>query len=165
VVGVGVRRLVHPGGQRRVGGPRGASALAQVLLRIGLTALLLLLSAVTALAVVLTGPIAEQAGAVVGLSDRAIDAWQLAMWPVLAAAVMTLVAVLYWASPNVDTFATYSELYGPIGGVLVFLLWLWVTNIALLLGAEPNAEIERARAIEAGMRPEDKTPYLPLRHA
>jgi membrane protein len=162
-------------------------------LRVALTVVLLLLLAVTAVTVVLTGPIAEALGSIVGLGDLAVDVWQLAKWPFLALVVMTLLAILYWASPNVRhpgwrwvtpgsvlalvlwiaasvaftfyvaNFSTYNETYGSIGGVLVFFIWLWLTNIAILLGAELNAEIERTRAIERGMRPEDKTPYLPLR--
>jgi membrane protein len=119
--------------------------------------------------------------------------WLVAKWPFLAVVVTTLLAILYWASPNVRhpgwrwvtpgsvlalavwiaaslaltlyvaTFSTYSETYGSIGAVLVFLLWLWLTNIAILLGAELNAELERTRAIEHGMRPPDREPYLPRR--
>ncbi len=63
----------------------------------------------------------------------------------------------------VATISTYNATYGSIGGVLVFLLWLWLTNIAILLGAELNAELERTRAVEAGMQPHDRTPFLPLR--
>jgi membrane protein len=164
-------------------------------LRMALTVVLLLLVAVTAITVVLTGPIAEAVGGVVGLGDAAIATWQVARWPFLALVVMLLLAILYWASPNVrhpgwrwvtpgsllalllwiaaslafsfyvGTFGAYNETYGSIGGVVVFLVWLWLTNIAILLGAELNAELERTRAIEAGMRPKDKEPYLPLRHA
>ena len=168
--------------------------LRKLAVRIALTLTLLLLIAITALTVVLTGPIAEQIGALVGLGAVAVEAWQYAKWPFLAVAVMTLLTLLYWASPNVrhpgwswltpgsvlavglwiaaslaftfyvNNLSNYNDVYGTIGGVLVFLLWLWLTNIAILLGAELNAEIERTRAIEAGMRPEDKTPYLPLRN-
>lgn len=162
-------------------------------LRLSLTVALLLLVAVTAVIVVVTGPIADALGSIVGLGDLAVDVWNVAKWPFLALVVMALLAILYWASPNVRhpgwrwvtsgsvlavvlwiaasvgftfyvaNFPSYNETYGSIGGVLVFLVWLWLTNIAILLGAELNAEIERTRAIERGMRPVDKTPYLPLR--
>jgi membrane protein len=165
----------------------------RLVLRVALTVVLLLLIAATALGVVLTGPIAQRVGDVVGLGDTAVDVWQVAKWPVLVLIVMLLLALLYWASPNVRhpgwrwvtpgsvlavvlwmaasagftfyvaNFGSYNATYGSIGGVLVFLLWLWLTNVAILLGAELNAELERTRAIEAGMRPVDKTPYLPLR--
>jgi membrane protein len=81
----------------------------------------------------------------------------------------SLLALVLWIAASVAfnfylaNFSTYNETYGSIGGMLVFLIWLWLTNIAILLGAELNAEIERTRAIEHGMRPKDKTPYLPLR--
>jgi membrane protein len=161
--------------------------------RVALTLALLLLIAVTAIGVVLTGPIAAEVAGVVGLAGTALDVWAYAKWPALAAVMMLLLAILYWASPNVrhpgwrwvtpgsvlavllwiaasfgftfyvGSFASFNATYGSIGGVLVFLLWLWITNIAILLGAELNAEIERERAIDAGMRPEDKEPFLPLR--
>lgn len=160
--------------------------------RLGLTLVLLILIALTALTIVLTGPIAREVGAVVGLGDTAVAVWQLAKWPFLALVLVLLLALLYWASPNVrhpgwrwvtpgsvlavalwiaaslgftlyvSVFGSFSAVYGSIGGVLVFLLWLWLSNIAILLGAELDAELERARAIDAGMRPVDRTPYLPL---
>ena len=153
----------------------------KLLLRIGLTVALLLLIVATALTVLLTGPIAEQLGAVAGLGQAAVDLWELAKWPFLALVMMLLLAILYWVSPNVrhpgwrwvlpgsvlavgvaivasagftvyvSNFGQYNATYGSIGGVLVFLLWLWLTNIAILLGAEFTAEIERARAIESGV--------------
>jgi membrane protein len=159
--------------------------------RVGLTLLLLFLIALIGLTVVLTGPIAREIGGIVGLGDEAVDVWDIAKWPFLGCAVMVLIGTLYWVAPNVrhpgwrwitpgsvlallvwiiaslgftfyvSNFGSYNETYGGIGGVLVFLLWLWLTNIAILLGAELNAEIARTRAIEAGMRPEDKTPFLP----
>lgn len=165
----------------------------KLVLRLSLTVLLLVLIAITAISVVLTGPVAEQVGGIVGAGDLAVDAWGIAKWPFLALVVMTLLAILYWASPNVrhpgwrwvtpgsllalvlwilaslaftvyvGNFGTYNETYGSIAGVIVFLVWLWLTNIAILLGAELNAELERTRAIEGGMRPKDKEPYLPLR--
>jgi membrane protein len=165
----------------------------RLLTRVTLTVLLLVLVALIALGVMLTGPIAAHVGGVVGLEQAALDVWDVAKWPVLLAAVMFLLAVLYWASPNirhpgwrwvtpgsvlavalwilaslaftlyVNAFGSFDATYGSIGSVLVFLLWLWLTNIAILLGAELNAEVERTREIEAGMRPEDKEPFLPRR--
>ena len=162
----------------------------KLVVRLALTVVLLLLIVATALSVVLTGPIARQLGEVVGLGAEAVDLWSVAKWPLLALVMMLLLAILYWASPNVrhpgwrwvtpgsilavalwiaaslmftvyvSNFSSYNAMYGAIGGVIVFLLWLWLTNIAILLGAELNAEIERTRAIEGGMRPEDKTPFL-----
>ena len=153
----------------------------KLLLRMGLTIVLLLLIVATALTVLLTGPIARQLGALAGLGEAAVGLWELAKWPFLAVVMMLLLAILYWVSPNVRhpgwrwvlpgsvlavlvamvasavftvyvaNFGRYNATYGSIGGVLVFLLWLWLTNIAILLGAEFTAEIERARAIESGI--------------
>jgi membrane protein len=165
----------------------------KLVLRMALTVGLLVLIAVAAITVVLTGPIAEQVGSIVGVGDFAVGVWHIAKWPFLAVVAMTLLAILYWASPNVRhpgwrwvtpgsvlalvlwivaslgltfyvaTFSRYGETYGSIGAVLVFLVWLWLTNIAILLGAELDAELERTRAIERGMRPRDREPYLPPR--
>ena len=165
----------------------------KLVVRMALTVVLLLLIVLTALSVVLTGPIARELGNVVGLGGTAVDVWGIVKWPFLALVMMLLLAVLYWTAPNVrhpgwrwvtpgsvvavalwivaslgftfyvSNFGAYNATYGSIGGVLVFLLWLWITNIAILLGAELDAEIERAQAIEGGMRPKDKTPFLELR--
>lgn len=167
--------------------------LKKLAVRVVLTVTLLLLTALVALIVVITGPVAEQLGSLVGLGETAVAVWQYAKWPLLALAVMALVSLLYWASPNVrhpgwrwlmpgsvlamvlwiaaslafslyvSSFGSYGALYGSIGAVLVLLMWMWLTNLAILLGAELNSELERERAIKAGMRPRDKTPFLPLR--
>ena len=115
--------------------------------------------------------------------------WNIAKWPVLLAIVSLMFAILYYAAPNVKhpkfqwvspggvvavvlwilasaafafyvaNFSSYNETYGAIGGVIVFLTWLWITNIAVLFGAELNAELERGRQIEGGMD-EDREPFL-----
>jgi membrane protein len=158
--------------------------------RVGLTVVLLLLLALTAMAVVLTGALAEAAGDVIGLGDTAVTVWDVAKWPVLLFIVSFMFALLYWAAPNVKhpgfrwispggvlavvgwliasgafalyvgNFGSYNKTYGALGGVVVFLVWLWISNMVVLLGAEFNAELERERAIEAGMRPEDKEPFV-----
>jgi membrane protein len=150
--------------------------------------LLIMLAAVT-IAVTLTGGLAQQLGKLVGLGDAAVTAWDIAKWPVILAVVITMFAILYWAAPNVKhprfrwispggvvgvvlwivasaafalyvaNFASYNKTYGALGGVIVFLVWLWISNIAILLGAEFNAELERGRAIEAG-HPADREPFL-----
>jgi membrane protein len=157
--------------------------------RVLTTAVLLLMLAAVAIAVTFTGPLAEQAGKVLGMGKSALDVWDVAKWPVILVVVMTMFAILYWASPNVKhprfrwvspggvagvllwllasaafafyvaTFASYNKTYGALAGVIVFLVWLWISNIAILLGAEFNAEVERGRQIEAG-HPEDKEPFL-----
>jgi membrane protein len=158
--------------------------------RVGLTVLLMLLTAVSAVAVTVTGGLAEEVGNLLGLGDTAVTVWGIAKWPVLLLLVSLMFAVLYWAAPNVKqpgfrwitpggvlavlgwvvasaafafyvaNFGSYNETYGALAGPVVFLVWLWISNIMILLGAEFNAELERGRAIEAGMRPEDKEPYV-----
>jgi membrane protein len=157
--------------------------------RVALTLVLLLLLALSTIAVVLTGGLAEKVGALVGLGDTAVTVWNIAKWPVLLLVVSFMFALLYWAAPNVkqpgfrwvspggvvavigwliasaafafyvSSFASYNKTYGALGGVIVFLVWLWISNMVILLGAEFNAELERGRAIENGMRPPDKEPF------
>jgi membrane protein len=157
--------------------------------RVGLTIVLLTLLAVTTIAVVLTGGLAEKVGDLVGLGSTAVEVWNIAKWPVLLVVVSFMFALLYWAAPNVkqpgfrwvspggvlavigwliasaafafyvSNFGSYNKTYGALGGVVVFLVWLWISNIVILLGAEFNAELERQRAIEGGMRPKDREPF------
>jgi membrane protein len=157
--------------------------------RVGLTLVLLVLLAVTTLAVVLTGGLAKEVGNLIGLGDTAVTVWNIAKWPVLLLVVSFMFALLYWAAPNVkqpgfrwvspggilavlgwliasaafafyvSNFGSYNKTYGALGGVIVFLVWLWISNIMILFGAEFNAELERGRAIEGGMRPEDREPF------
>ena len=157
--------------------------------RIGITLVLVLMLAVTAVGVTLSGGLAEEVGGVIGLSDSAVDVWNIAKWPVLLLVVSLMFAILYYAAPNVKhpkfrwlspggilavviwalasaafafyvaNFSSYNETYGALGGVVTFLVWLWISNIAVLLGAEFNAEYERGRQIEAG-QPADREPFL-----
>jgi membrane protein len=138
--------------------------------RVGTTLVLLVMLAAVAIGVVLTGGLARQVGNLIG--------------------VMTMFAFLYWATPNVKhpkfrwvspggivgvllwiiasaafalyvaSFASYNKTYGALGGVIVFLVWLWISNIAVLLGAEFNAELERGRQMEAGRVDADQEPFL-----
>jgi membrane protein len=158
--------------------------------RLAVTIVLLVLTTVSALAVVVTGPLAKTIGNIVGLGDQAVMVWDIAKWPVLVLIVSFMFALLYYASPNVKhpkfqwitpggilavilwiaasalfafyvaNFSSYNKTYGSLGGVIVFLTWLWITNIVVLLGAEFNAELERGRQIQGGMRPKDKEPFL-----
>jgi membrane protein len=157
--------------------------------RVLTTLVLLLMLAMVAVAVTVTGPLAKHVGDVVGVGSAAVTAWDIAKWPVILVVVMMMFAILYWASPNVKhprfrwvspggiagvllwiissaafafyvaNFASYNKTYGALGGVIVFLVWLWISNVAILLGAEFNAEVERGRQIEAG-HPEDREPFL-----
>jgi membrane protein len=156
--------------------------------RIGVTVLTLVLLSVAAIMVVITGPLAERAGEMLGLGSAAVTAWDIAKWPVLLLVISFLFAVLYWASPNarrgfrwitpggvlallvwlaasagfalyVANFGSYNKTYGSLAGLIIFLVWLWISNVAILLGAELNAELERGRAI-AGGHPAGEEPYV-----
>jgi membrane protein len=157
--------------------------------RVGITVVLVVLLAITGIGVTLTGGIAEQVGNLLGLGDTAVTVWDIAKWPVLLLIVSFMFAFLYWAAPNVKqpgfrwitpggvlaviiwviasaafafyvaNFGSYNKTYGTLGGVVTFLVWLWISNIAVLLGAEMNAELERGRQIEAGV-PADEEPFL-----
>ena len=157
-----------------------------------LTVVLVALVAVTLLGLVLTGPVAESVGDAVGLGSTVVTVWGIAKWPVLLGVVVVIVALLYYATPNVRqpsfrwvsvgavlaivtwallsagfgfyvaNFSSYSKTYGSLAGVIVFLLWLWITNLALLFGAELDAELERGRQLQAGIAAEE-TLQLPPR--
>jgi membrane protein len=148
--------------------------------------------AVSALIVVFTGPLAERAGDALGVSDVFVTVWDIAKWPVLILVVGLMLAILYYSAPNVRqpgfrwvtpgsilavavwivasaafalyvaNFGSYNKTYGSLGGIIVFLVWLWLTNVAVLLGAELNAELERRRQIEKGV-PAEQEPFLPPR--
>jgi membrane protein len=160
--------------------------------RVVLTLVLMVLAAVIAFAVTLSGGIAREAGSVLGLSDEFVDVWAIAKWPVLLVLVSLLLAILYWGAPNVklpfrlvspgsllavvgwvvasiafafyvSNFGSYNKTYGALAGPIVFLLWLWISNIFVLLGAELNAELERGRALEAGEVSDEKEQFVELR--
>ncbi len=155
-------------------------------LQLAMSLFLILLVAVSAIAVVVTGPLAEQVGELFGLEGTVLTVWDLAKWPVIILIVLTMLGVLYYAAPNVRqpgfrwitpggvlgvsvwilasagfalyvaNFGSYNKTYGSLAGVIVFLLWLWISNLAVLLGAGLNAELERARELESGV-PEERT--------
>ena len=154
--------------------------------RVGVTVVLVVLLALSAVAVALTGGLAKQVGDLLGVGSTAITAWDIAKWPVLLLIVSFMFAILYWASPNVKqpgfrwitpggllaviialvasagfalfvaNFGSYNKTYGTLGGMIAFLVWLWLSNVAVLLGAEMNAELERGRQLEAGKPAQDR---------
>jgi membrane protein len=160
--------------------------------RILVTLALVVMLAASAIMVVVTGPIASQVGKAFGIGDTAVTIWDIAKWPVLLVIVSLMFSLLYRACPNVKQpgfrwitlggviavivwliasvlFAlyvafsgSYNKTYGSLATVIVFLVWLWITNIAVLLGAEFNAETQRERAIQGGL-PEDVEPFAELR--
>src|SRR5262245_52981206 len=155
-------------------------------LQVALTLTLLRLVAFSAIAVVLSGPLADEVGKVLGVQGTALTVWDLVKWPAIVLVVLTMVAILYYAAPNVRhagfrwitpggvlavflwiaasigfaffvaNFGSYNKTYGSLAGVIVFLVWLWISNVAILLGAELNAELERRREVESGV-PEEET--------
>jgi membrane protein len=157
------------------------------------TLTLVLMAALVVLALIATGPVAQAVGDAVGLGDTAVTAWNIAKWPVLLVVVMLMLAILYWSAPNVKVygfrwvspgsviavlvwivasagfafyvanFSSYNKTYGALAGVIVFLIWMWITNIAVLLGAELNAETERARELEAGIPGAEEEIQAPFR--
>jgi membrane protein len=157
--------------------------------RLGVTVVLMVIAVASALIVVFTGGLARQAGSWFGVGDTALTAWSIAKWPVLVVLVTAMIAILYWASPNakgrgfrwvtpgsflalvlwmaasagfafyVSHFSSYNKTYGTLAGVIVFLVWLWITNLVILLGLEFDAEMARQRAV-AGGYPPAKEPYV-----
>ena len=143
-----------------------------------------LLVATMALLLVISGPIARVLGDFIGLGDTAVTVWNTAKWPVLAILAVVLIALLYYFTPNVQqpkfrwisvgaavallvavvssagfgfyvsNFSKYEKTYGTIAGVIILLLWLWILNLALLFGAEVDAELERGRQLQAGIKAE-----------
>ncbi|MFI7152227.1 YihY/virulence factor BrkB family protein [Nonomuraea sp. NPDC050022] len=169
--------------------PEGRPVWKTLPLRLAITTVLVVLMAAGAVAVVFTGGLADQAGRLLGIGQTALTVWGIAKWPILVLVVTLVLALLYWAAPNVvqpgfrwitpgsvlavtvwivasavfgfyvANFATYSKTYAALAGVVVFLIWLWITNIAVLLGVEFDAELARERAIEAGQSP-GREPYV-----
>lgn len=157
-----------------------------------LTAVLVVLVALVLAALVLTGPVAQSVGDAIGLGSTVVLIWQIAKWPVLLGVVVLIVALLYYFTPNVKqpklrwisvgavlaiitwivlsvafgfyvaNFSSYDKTYGSLAGVIAFLLWLWITNLALLFGAELDSELERGRQLQSGIEAEE-TLQLPMR--
>lgn len=150
-------------------------------LELVITVVLLVLAGVLAIAIVFTGPLAETVGGVIGLGDLALTVWAFTKWPVMVLLVVLILAVLYSLTPNVKlprfrwvtpgaalgvavwavasagfalyvaNFGSYDATYGALAAVIVFLLWIWITNLAFLLGLQLDAELERERELQAGL--------------
>ena len=157
-----------------------------------ITLVAVVLAALVLVALVLTGPAADAVGSALGLGSTVVTAWGIVKWPVVLGVVVLIVAILYYATPNVQqpkfrwisvgaivaigtwlvasalfglyvaNFGSYNATYGAFAGVIVFLLWLWITNLALLFGAELDAEMERGRQLQAGIEAEHEL-QLPAR--
>jgi membrane protein len=149
-------------------------------LQLLVTLVMAVLLALVAVAVVMTGPLVDAVGESIGIGDTAITVWDIAKWPVLIAVVISMISLLYYASPNVKlrgfrwvtpgsvvaviawviasaafaiyvaNFGAYDKTYGTLGGVVVMLVWMWISNLALLFGHELNAERERSAELAEG---------------
>jgi membrane protein len=161
-------------------------------LQVLVTLVMTLLFALVLVAIVVSGPLAEAIGNKIGLGHTAVTVWGIAKWPVLAFVVSLMLATLYYAAPNAKlpkfqwispgaivalvvwviasvafffyarNFGSYNKTYGTLGGMITLLVWMWLTNVAILFGQELNAEIERGRELAAG-KPAIDDIQLPLR--
>ncbi|HEX6461530.1 MAG TPA: YihY/virulence factor BrkB family protein [Thermoleophilaceae bacterium] len=161
-------------------------------LQVAITLVLVVLITGVAIAIVITGPITRAVGEEIGIGGAGVTIFNVVKWPVIVLVLLTIVGLLYYVSPNVRQpkfpwitpggvlaivvwalasfglafyaaeFGSYQKTYGTLGGVILFLVWLWVSNLALLLGAELNAELERGRELAAGL-PAEKEILLPPR--
>lgn len=150
-----------------------------------LTIAMLILIALVGVILVLSGPVAQAIGDAIGIGEAAMTIWGIAKWPLLLLLVVVAIALLYYGTPNVKqpkfrwistgaviaivvaalaslgfvlyvtNFSSYSATYGALAGVIIFLLWLWIINLALLFGAEFDAELERGRELQAGIAAEE----------
>jgi membrane protein len=150
-------------------------------LQVAVTLAILLLAAMLLIALVVTGPVAKAIGDTIGIGSTAVTIYQIAKWPFMAAVVLAILGVLYYAAPSarlpklqwlspgavlalvvwviasaafgfyVANFGSYNKTYGTLGGAISLLVWLWITNLAVLFGQELNAEVERGRQLTAGM--------------
>lgn len=160
-------------------------------LMIVITLAAVILAGLVAIGLVVSGPVARAIGDAIGLGETAVTIWGIAKWPVLLGLAAVAVAILYYATPNVQQptfrwislgavvaiitwvlasalfglyvsqFSNYNKTYGSLAGVIIFLLWLWITNLALLFGAELNAEMERGRQLQSGIPAEDELQLPP----
>jgi membrane protein len=145
------------------------------------TLVMVLLLSLVAIGLVITGPLTDAVGNLIGLGHTATTVFSIVKWPVMLLIVMLVFDALYYLGPNVRQprfrwitpggvvavliwviasagfgiyiahFSSYNKTYGTLGTVITFLVWLWISNIALLLGAELDAELERERELEAGL--------------
>jgi len=157
-----------------------------------LTLVAILLVACVLVMLIVSGPLADSLGSVIGLGSQAVTVWNIAKWPVIVLFVVLIVAMLYYATPNVKqprfrwlsvgavvaiatwivasvlfafyvaTFGSYDKTYGSLAGGIAGLLWLWITNLALLFGAELDSELERGRQLQSGIEAEEQL-QLPAR--
>ena len=169
--------------------PEGRPAWKKIPIRLSITIVAGAIVGIAALAVVFTGSLARQLGNILGVGSTAVSVWDIAKWPVLVLMIALLFAILYWAAPNAEhrgfrwitlgsllavliwiaasagftvyvvNFSSYNKTYGSLAAIIIFLVWLWITNLAILVGAEFDAVMQRERAIKSG-HPPDEEPHL-----
>ena len=163
--------------------------------QVGITLVGVLVISLVLVSVVVSGPIAEAVGSAVGAGDTAVTVWGIAKWPVILVVLMGMVAGLYYVAPNVrqprfrwvspggvvavvawivasagfglyvSNFGSYGKTYGALGSVITFLVWMWISNLALLFGAELDSELERERELRMGLPAEDELRLRPRQPA
>jgi membrane protein len=152
-----------------------------------------LFAALVVAMLVLSGPVVDAVGQAIGLGGTVLTIWSWAKWPVVVVLVALMIAVLYYSTPNVKlrgfrftspgaavallvwgaasalfafyvaNFGSYNKTYGALAGVIVFLVWFWLTNLALLFGIELDAEIERTKELKDGVPLAEKEIQLDAR--
>ncbi|MGK9149336.1 YihY/virulence factor BrkB family protein [Plantibacter flavus] len=160
--------------------------------QLAVTLVVLVVITLIALALILSGPVAQAIGQALGFGDTGLTVWSIAKWPVMAVALVFVIAVLYSATPNVKperfrwmsvgalaalvilliasvgfgfyiaNFGSYDATYGSLAGIVIFLLWIWIANLALLFGAQLDIEVQRGRQLASGVAAETEL-QLPLR--
>ena len=153
--------------------------------QLGVTIVCIILVMIALVIVIVSGPVTSAVGNALGLGETVQLVWSIVKWPILAFAAVLIIAILYYATPNakqpkfrwismgalvalitllvasflfglyVTNFSNYNRTYGSLASIVVFLLWLWIANLALLFGAEFDAELERARQLQAGIAAEE----------
>ena len=164
-------------------------------LQVVITLAAVLLVSLALVAVVVSGPIAEAVGRALGVGDTGVTVWGIAKWPVLLVVLMGMLAGLYYVAPNVrqprlrwvspgsviavmvwilasagfglyvSNFGSYGKTYGALGSVITFLVWMWLSNVALLFGGELDSELERERELKLGLPAEDELRLRPRQPA
>jgi membrane protein len=164
-------------------------------IQVVITLVAVLLVSLVLIAVVVSGPIAKAVGTALGVGDTAVTIWGIAKWPVLLVVLMAMVAGLYYVAPNVrqprlrwvspggivavvtwilasagfglyvSNFSSYGKTYGTLGSVITFLVWMWISNLALLFGGELDSELERERELKMGLNAEKELRLRPRQAA
>jgi membrane protein len=149
-------------------------------LQIFVTFVMIVMMTLLAVSLVLTGPVVSAIAEPLGIGSTAVDVWNIAKWPVMVFVFLLMLALLYYASPNVklrgfkwvtpgslvaivvwiiasalfafyvSNFGSYDKTYGTLGGMIALLVWFWISNLAILFGHQLNAERERSLEIEEG---------------